>query len=209
MPEPQIKRTIAFVDGQNLFHAAREAFGYTYPSYDPKRLAEEICAAQGWHLQQVRFHTGVPDTRDNAFWNHFWTAKLAQLGREGVWTYSRPLSYQNKTVPLPDGTQHTYLVGHEKGIDVRIAIDVVSFASEEIFDVALLFSQDQDLSELAREIRRIARRDQRWIKLASAFPVSPTYHNRRGINGTDWLQIDRATYDRCLDPRDYRPKRNP
>ncbi|HEX9671645.1 MAG TPA: NYN domain-containing protein, partial [Thermoanaerobaculia bacterium] len=63
--------------------------------------------------------------------------------------------------------------------------------------------------ELAQEIRRIARRDQRWIKLASAFPVSPTYHNRRGINGTDWLQIDRAIYDRCLDPRDYRPKRNP
>ena len=30
--EPGVKRTIAFVDGQNLFHAAREAFGYTYPN---------------------------------------------------------------------------------------------------------------------------------------------------------------------------------
>lgn len=27
--EPPIKRTIAFVDGQNLFHAAKEAFGYS------------------------------------------------------------------------------------------------------------------------------------------------------------------------------------
>ena len=26
--EPPTKRAVAFVDGQNLFHAAREAFGY-------------------------------------------------------------------------------------------------------------------------------------------------------------------------------------
>ncbi len=32
--EPPVKRAIAFVDGQNLFHAARKAFGYTYPNYD-------------------------------------------------------------------------------------------------------------------------------------------------------------------------------
>lgn len=31
--EPQVKRTIAFFDGQNLFHAAKEAFGYPYPNY--------------------------------------------------------------------------------------------------------------------------------------------------------------------------------
>jgi hypothetical protein len=26
--EPQLKRAIAFVDGQNLFHGAKEALGY-------------------------------------------------------------------------------------------------------------------------------------------------------------------------------------
>ena len=30
--EPLIKRAVAFLDGQNLFHAASEAFGYTYPN---------------------------------------------------------------------------------------------------------------------------------------------------------------------------------
>ena len=29
--EPAFKRTVVFIDGQNLFHAAREAFSYTYP----------------------------------------------------------------------------------------------------------------------------------------------------------------------------------
>ena len=30
---------MAFFDGQNLFHAAREAFGYTWPNYDVAKLA--------------------------------------------------------------------------------------------------------------------------------------------------------------------------
>jgi len=33
------KRTVAFVDAQNLFPAAREAFGYTYPNYDVRALS--------------------------------------------------------------------------------------------------------------------------------------------------------------------------
>ena len=41
--EPSVKRAVIFIDGQNLFHAAREAFGHTYPNYDVKALAERIC----------------------------------------------------------------------------------------------------------------------------------------------------------------------
>jgi hypothetical protein len=32
--EPPVKRAFVFIDGQNLFHAAKEAFGYSYPNYD-------------------------------------------------------------------------------------------------------------------------------------------------------------------------------
>ena len=74
------------------------------------------------------------------------------------------------------------------------------------FDVGLIFSQDQDLSEVADEVRTIANEKQRWIKVASAYPVSPTSKNTRGINKTDWVQVDRALYDTCIDARDYRPK---
>jgi uncharacterized LabA/DUF88 family protein len=43
------------------------------------------------------------------------------------------------------------LTAEEKGIDVRIAIDVIRLAHRNAYDVALLFSQDQDLSELCVE----------------------------------------------------------
>ena len=206
MQMPPFPRAVAFIDGQNLFYAAKEAFGYTYPNYDPLKLARAVCNGQGWQLEQVRFYTGVPALQDDARWHKFWQAKLAQMGRRDVRTYSRPLRYQNKTLRLPDGGQHTYLAGHEKGIDVRIALDVVGLAVENSYDVALIFSQDQDLSEIADEIRRISRVNQRWLKVASAFPVSPAAGNTRGINKTDWIRIDRDTYDRCLDHRDYRAR---
>ncbi len=206
---PAHPRAIAFLDGQNLFHAARLSFGYTYLNYDPLALAGRVCNEYGWQLAQARFYTGVPSATDNAFWNHFWVAKLGTLGHHGVHVYSRALRYRNQTVQLSTGQQHTFLVGEEKGIDVRIAIDVIRLAARNLYDVAVIFSQDQDLSEVADEVRVIAREQGRWIKLASAFPFSPTTTNSRGINGTDWLRIYRATYDQCLDPRDYRPRPRP
>lgn len=199
-----MNRAIAFIDGQNLYHAVREAFGYTYPNYDPKRLAERICSEQGWQLKEVRFYTGIPEESDNPFWHKFWSKKLLAMSRQGVQTFSRPLRYRNKRVKLPDGKEYTFLVGEEKGIDVRIALDIVRMAHRKHYDVALVFSQDQDMSEVADEIRTIAREQNRWIKIACAFPVSPTYGNRRGINHTDWIKIDRDTYSACLDARDYR-----
>ncbi|KPF79507.1 hypothetical protein IP78_08990 [Brevundimonas sp. AAP58] len=207
MREPETKRAIAFFDGQNLFHCAKAAFGYTFPNFDPDALARAVCARMGWSCEGVRFYTGIPDAVDNAFWNHFWVAKGAQMGRQGVRVYTRPLRYRNKVVRLPDGTTHSYLDGDEKGIDVRIALDVISLAHKREFDVALLFCRDQDLSEVADEIRTIAQEQRRWIKIASAYPYSPAVKSAKGINRTDWIQIDRAEYDTCLDSRDYRPKR--
>ncbi len=190
MPEePRLKKTIAFFDGQNLFHAAKACFGYSFPNYDRKALAGEICERQGWDLVQTRFYTGIPEDESDPR-HHFWVAKLANLGRQNVVTYSRPTRY-----------------GHEKGIDVRLALDVVGLALDGAYDVGLIFSQDQDLAEVRPDVRRISIRNRRWIKLACAFPVSEHSPNTRGINGMDWIPVDRSLYDACLDPRDYRRKR--
>jgi uncharacterized LabA/DUF88 family protein len=203
--EPAIKRAVVFVDGQNLFYGAREAFGYHYPNYDISKLSHHVCQSQNWNLAQIRFYTGVPDPADDPIKSGFWTAKLASMGRQGIVVYSRALRYRNKSVKLPDGSTHTFLHGEEKGIDVRIALDVIGMAVRNEYDVAVVFSQDQDLSEVADEMRVIARQQGRWIRIACAYPVSPARTNRRGINGSQWIQIDRNTYDGCIDPKDYRP----
>lgn len=128
------------------------------------------------------------------------------MGRDNITVFSRTLRYRNQTVRLPNGNKHTFLVGAEKGVDVRLAIDVIRLAHRKAFDVALVLSQDQDLSEVADEIRVIGQEQNRWIKIASGFPASPAFKNTKGIYRTDWIKIDRTIYDACIDSRDYRPK---
>lgn len=116
------------------------------------------------------------------------------------------LRYHKQHVILANDSRHTVILGHEKGIDVRLAIDAIRLAHQEVFDVAVLFSQDQDLSEVADEIRSMAKMQDRWIKVVSAFPTSPAMRSSRGIDRTDWIRFDKSFYDNCIDRRDYRPK---
>ncbi len=203
---PDIKRTVVFFDGQNLFHHARAAFGCKYPDYSPLALAHCVCKQKGFNLQEVRFYTGVPEEAEEPRWNRFWAAKLLAMNREGIVTFSRTLRYRKRTIRSSDGTEVTKRIGEEKGIDIRIALDIVRMTRQNVLDVALLFSQDQDFSEVADEVRALSREQNRWIKIASAFPVGRSASNHRGINKTDWIEIDRAMYDACRDRRDYRPK---
>lgn len=197
---------MAFIDGQNLFYAAKEAFGYRHPNYDPLALASRVCQDRGWDLREVRFYTGIPDAADNAFWNSFWVRKAGAMGHQGIIVWTRPLRYRPTTVKLPDGTAFTFRSGSEKGTDVRIALDLIRQAHRNTYDVGVVFSQDQDLSEATDEIRIIAQEQSRFIRMASAFPSSPARprYKLRGIERTDWIRIDQTTYDACIDPTDYR-----
>jgi uncharacterized LabA/DUF88 family protein len=206
--EPKVKRASVFFDGQNLYHAVKDAFNYTFPNYDPVKLAG-ICVKKDWDVSSINFYTGVPDVTDNAFWHSFWTMKLDILGTKGVQVFRRSLRYNNKEYTCPSGEVISIRVGNEKGIDVRLSIDAVRMARKNEYDVCVIFSQDQDLSEVADEIKNISIEQNRWIKVASVFPASPTYSNRRGINGTEWIRIDKDFYDQCIDPIDYRPKLTP
>lgn len=205
--EPRVKRAVAFIDGQNLFHAARHAFGYQHPNFDPVALARAVCARMRWSLRETRLYTGVPDPDLDSFWHAYWTAKLSVMRKLGVTCIARPLRYRRKLVKPASGQQRSVLVAEEKGIDVRIAIDILRLGFHRQYDVALLFSQDQDLAEAAVEIQSLAQQQRRWIKIASAFPGSARARNTRGIDRTDWISVSKQTYDECLDYRDYRAMR--
>ena len=203
--EPNLKNAIIFIDGQNLYRSAKDAFGYNYPNYNIKLLSEWVCSSHGWNLKEMYFYTGVPDPQDDPQWHNFWNKKLSYMGRIGIKLFSRSLRYHNQSSTCPACKKiYTSLVGHEKGVDVRIALDIIRLAHEKAYDVAIIFRQDQDLTEVADEVRRISIEQNRWIKMASAFPASPTLKNYKGINKTEWIKIDKKTYDSCIDPNDYR-----
>ncbi len=202
-PAKKAKDAVAFVDGQNLFHAAKEAFGHTYPNYDVMKLSQSLSSKMGWNLKQVRFYTGVPNANDNPTWHTFWQKKLLTMSRQGVALVTRPLRYRTRPIQLDTGAFATTKVGVEKGIDVRIALDMTRIAYLDGIDVILIFSQDQDLAEAADEVKELAKREKRFIEMHCAYPVSATARNTIGLRGTHHMPIDEATYNACLDPRTY------
>ena len=138
-------------------------------------------------------------------WHGYWTNRISAMRRTGITVVSRPLRYRAESVGLPDGSSHKITVGREKGIDLRLGLDVVRMARLGELEVAVIFSQDQDFVEVAEEVRNIAKAENRWLKVVSAFPYGSKTSANRGVDRTDWFKMDKAFYDACLDPRDYRP----
>jgi hypothetical protein len=50
--EPSVKNVMAFIDGQNLYQHAMEAFGHHHPNYDPIKLHKAVCAIRGWRFKR-------------------------------------------------------------------------------------------------------------------------------------------------------------
>ena len=206
MEVPATKYAMAFVDGQNLYRHAKDAFGHHHPNYDPLKLHSAVCAANGWIPNLVRFYTGVPNALKDPMWAAYWNNRIMALKRAGVAVTTRKIRYHEETIQNSDGTFHTVETPQEKGVDVRLALDVVSKARKREFQVAVIYSQDQDLCEVVEEVKEIAIEQNRWIKIACAFPSGPNATSGRGIDGADWIKMDQDFYDACLDPRDYRPR---
>ena len=200
------KHAIAFFDGQNLYRHAKEAFGHNHPNYDLIKLFDAICQDKGLVNRGVRFYTGIPDARRDPFWHAYWANRFLAMRRAGIVVESRPLKYRQHSFGQADGSIMEKCIAQEKGIDLRLGLDVVRLAREGQLDVAVIFSQDQDLAEVVNEVNSIARDTGKRIEVVSAFPDGPNATFRRGLKGAQWYRMSQAFYDACLDRRDYRPK---
>ena len=169
-----IMRVVTYIDGQNLYHLAREAWGtdggvldtpYNWPSYDVAKLAAALVAVSPDRmLAKVCFYTGVPSS---GRWHQFWNGKLRRLRNQGIIVTRGAVS------------RH----GREKGTDISLAIDLVTDAYEQEYDVAIIVSQDADFAPAVRRAKEVARKQGRALTFESSFPVIPG-KRPRGIPGT-------------------------
>jgi uncharacterized LabA/DUF88 family protein len=198
VPEPKCKRLYTFFDCQNLFHTVEKVWGYYFPNFDPIKLSLVIQRKYpDWQLKRIYIYTGIHRPTKNRTWHTFWMNKLNVYKKDPrVTVTTRYLKYSK--------TKDGHEAAREKGIDIKIALDLIRMARLGEYDVAVLFSQDGDFAEVAEELRNVAREKNRWIKIASAYPCNPSME--RGIEKTDWIPLSKAEYDSCIDPRNYWPK---
>jgi len=169
-PRPLPTRVVVFIDGQNLYHRCKEHFDW--PWAHPKRLADALVEEDrdrygpGSHvLAGVRYYTGIHDANRRPADHAAMSRRLDAYRREGVQTFPIMLRYD------ADGR------GREKGVDVRIALDVTRLGSKGLYDVAIIVSEDSDLDEAAKEVYAL-RDDERWIAVENALPWSAHSHTR-------------------------------
>lgn len=142
------RRLILFIDAQNMYHGARDAFfrkadPRTLGQFDPLKLGQLICGKrpvgsekESRTLTQVRIYTGRPDSSRDPKTYGAHRRQVAKWERRGIFVMARTLRYPYNWPSVP---------AEEKGIDVALAIDFVVMAVEGQYDVGIIASTDTDL----------------------------------------------------------------
>lgn len=188
---------VLFIDYQNTYKGAREAFQYeadrgSEGQFHPIALGELICRSkQGAELQGVRIYRGLPNSNKQPR-DHAATQRQIAYWKQNprVTVITRPLKYQ-------PGTDRP----REKGLDVSLAIDFVLMAAKTDFDIGIIFSADTDLIpalEAVLELGTATPEVAAWKPTAGYAKVLQQPGLPVAIN---W--IDRTGYQRVRDPRDY------
>ena len=68
------------------------------------------------------------------------------------------LQQQHVTVTLGQLIQHPDKSFHEKGVDVRLAVEMIRFAREDKYDTAYLLSSDTDLIAAVEEVKSFGKK---------------------------------------------------
>jgi uncharacterized LabA/DUF88 family protein len=185
-----VKRVIAYIDGFNLYFGLR---------------------ARGWKrfywldLRQVVLHLTRPD-QTLAATKYFTSVVMSPPDKN-----RRQATYLEALATLPDfhiyhghyvadtitcrNCKHSYTTYHEKMTDVSIAVELLSDAFEDRFDVALLISADSDLVGLVQRVRQLFPQK----RIVAVFP--PARHSNALKNAANaCLHIDHITLAKSVFP---------
>jgi NYN domain len=192
---------IVLLDWQNIYSCAREAFGLegsggiagnVYPLKLAVHLASGIDPLLGRtrKLQEVRIYRGRPDGAKYRDWYRAWQSQTSAWKKAG----GERLVERYRDLRERDG------VPVEKGVDVSLAIDLVSMAHQDAADRVVVVSSDTDMEPaltLATSIR------------GAGFAEVAGWDGPResaailSVEGVAQHRLGKTDYERLHDPTDY------
>lgn len=189
-------KVIIYVDAQNSYRCARDAFApisgeasHVHGQFDPIAVGNLICGrpppGSSRVLSEVRIYTGRPESskQPRAYAAHM--RQCAAWEKLGAIVVPRTLRYSNAW------SQER---AREKGIDVELAIDFVAGAVDGRYDVGIIFSTDTDLRPA---LEFVAKRFNGLPRAESAAWTAP------GANKALVVRHPRKTWCHYLDAVDY------
>ncbi len=193
-----------FIDWQNVYKAAREAFGLeSLPNergnFSPFQLARILAAGNqrggAAKLVLVEVHRGLPSSARDPVGFGANRRQAAAWEREGGGTVVarlRPLRY-----PPPHAAVQTPV---EKGIDVQLALAVAETILTNTADVAVLFTHDTDLLPVVEMVARL----KGAARIETASWASHTFSQRlRQVRGVHHHSISGKVFSLVETPINY------
>jgi len=204
-----VEQVAVFLDWQNVYRRARESFhdvyadshcGQVVPLDLALCLTEQVAdGAPARELSEVRIYRGMPD---QAVDPQGYAAFRRQATR---WALNRKVSLHARKLRYPEGWSRGWAgeAPREKGVDVALAVDLVTMAVERKFDTAIVMSSDQDLAPAVEFIK--SRRTSLGVRVEVAawrgdYGRSP---NRITAPGVYCHWLDQSTYWGLMDETDY------
>lgn len=146
-----MSKIIIFIDGSNFYHRLKfltKNFKDTsLLDFDYKNFSEWLCGEN--ELTQIRYYIGAVKRKNND--------KSEDLYRNQQKLFRK---LQNFNIEIIQGhlIQHPDKTYHEKGVDVRLAVDMIKLARNNEYDKALLLSSDTDLVPAVEEVLSLNKR---------------------------------------------------
>jgi hypothetical protein len=189
------------LDWQNIYSCARDAFvlndsGPIAGNVYPLKLAVHVASGtdpvleRPRKLQDVRIYRGRPDGAKNPGWYRAWQSQTSAWKKAG----GDRVIERYRDLRLRDG------VWIEKGVDVSLAIDLVSIAHRQEADCVVVVSSDTDLEpalELATELR-----GEGFVEVAG-WDGPGDCAAILSVTGVRQHRLDRGDYERLKDDTDY------
>jgi len=156
-------KVIIFVDGSNLYHSLVSNFGTA--KIDLERFCKNLSA--GKELVKINYYTSPVSRLDNL---NIYKSQQKFLSR---------IEKISKLVLFLGRLEKHGNYKIEKGVDVKLATDLISGAFNHEYDIAILVSNDSDFVPAINEVQILGK--QVWNV---NFPKRKSYHLNQICNNT-------------------------
>lgn len=146
-------RVMVFIDGSNLYKRTKSLINEGN-QVDIKKLTSKLLGKR--KLERIYYYNTYSPSEDPEVqkaqqkflevlgWIDYLQKRMGRL---------IPKEYTVKCPNSACGTEFTFKTHIQKGVDTRMAVDMVTFAVSDAYDIAILLSGDEDLVEAVDYVR--------------------------------------------------------
>lgn len=202
---PDRLRVISYIDLQWWLRASKYAFDLQLPNINPMKLTQALATEHKWEVEMVRAYVDVPTVQSSTWWNQLWCNRIADLERDGV--IVNATLQRTRTAWAVEGNDYQkVVVRSDMETPFHLIQDAVADVALNRCDVVVLFTRETKYLELVGYLKSLAKQQNRWLKIVSAFPYTEDsgrgqggFNTHRGIERTDWLRIGYELNRECTD----------